>query len=231
MSAPDSSTGSTQQTSSSSRPQTVTEVLCRELGARHPDGALQQIRTMKRVLRSHHRTQQRLKRYGVDGLADAVSHIADLTEELASLRQRERERAEARRGALDHLLRTVEHARERVRQLQSDPDAAASPPADKHGVERQEDAYVLLDALENVVQELRLELWTHDPSSVDETADADALLTKLRDTLDDVFSAGPDAPPKPEAPTDEVERLRSIIGRQQARIDELEAALSAQRSD
>ncbi|PSQ96179.1 MAG: hypothetical protein BRD55_07910 [Bacteroidetes bacterium SW_9_63_38] len=47
-------------------------MLCREVGAQHPDGALKQIRTMKRLLRSHYRVKQRLEDYGVESLEEAV---------------------------------------------------------------------------------------------------------------------------------------------------------------
>lgn len=123
----------------SSRPQTVSEVLCNEVGANHPDGALQQIRTMKRVLRSHYRAQRRLEAFGVNGVGDSVTHITALRSRIDTLRDDHKRRARANVAAADAALDTLEEARQRLRDKARSwndlvdavppPDAAETPSA------------------------------------------------------------------------------------------------------
>jgi FtsZ-binding cell division protein ZapB len=125
----------------SSRPQTVSEVLCNEVGANHPDGALQQIRTMKRVLRSHYRAQRRLEAFGVNGVGDSVTHITALRSRIDTLRDDHKRRARANVAAADEALDTLEAARQRLRDKARSwndlvdaappPDAAETPSASR----------------------------------------------------------------------------------------------------
>jgi chromosome segregation ATPase len=99
------------------RPQNVTDVLCRELGAAHPDGALRQIRTMKRVLRTHYLAQKRLERYGVDSTMDAAGHIARLREHIDAERSAREAQARANVQTLDAALQVLHRAKDRLQEL------------------------------------------------------------------------------------------------------------------
>lgn len=105
------------------RPQNVTEVLCRELGAAHPDGALRQIRTMKRVLRTHYVAQKRLERYGVDSSMNAASKIESLRSQLDAVQSAREARARANVETLDAALDVLQQARSRLRDLARTPEA------------------------------------------------------------------------------------------------------------
>jgi len=118
------------------RPQNVTDVLCRELGAAHPDGALRQIRTMKRVLRTHYLAQKRLERYGVDSTMDAACHIATLREEVDAERSAREAQARANVRTLDAALEVLHRAQGRLHELarsrstcEGGADATAAPDA------------------------------------------------------------------------------------------------------
>lgn len=99
------------------RPQNVTDVLCRELGAAHPDGALRQIRTMKRVLRTHYLAQKRLERYGVGSTMDAAGHIATLREQIDAERSAREAQARANVRTLDAALEVLHRAQDRLHEL------------------------------------------------------------------------------------------------------------------
>jgi hypothetical protein len=99
------------------RPQNVTDVLCRELGAAHPDGALRQIRTMKRVLRTHYLAQKRLERYGVNSTMDAAGHIATLREKVDAERSAREAQARANVQTLDAALKVLHRAQGRLHEL------------------------------------------------------------------------------------------------------------------
>jgi chromosome segregation ATPase len=169
-------------------PRTILEVLCREVGAAHPDGALKQIRTMKRLLRSHYHNQKRLQRWGIDGLSEAVEHVKALQGEVRSLRNAQRKRAAANVAALDEALSVIETARHRLRKRAAEPappsgngqaehaptngQAAhgsgtngSSPYGSRaHGTDAQAtvDVDAVLDVIgevESELDEMRLELW------------------------------------------------------------------------
>lgn len=123
-----------------SRPQTVSEVLCREVGAAHPDGALKQIRTMKRLLRSHYVAQRRLERYGVSGVSEALETIEALRTEVRRLKAERRNAARAAAhdlrdalDAVDRLTAWLHEHRQRIAELEAQLDAApldAAQPSD-----------------------------------------------------------------------------------------------------
>ena len=153
-------------------PRTILEVLCREVGAAHPDGALKQIRTMKRLLRSHYHNQQRLQRWGLDGLSDAVQKLHDMREEIDALRTARRRRAEANVAALDEALSVLESARRRLKERASQslpPETegrtdASSPVSDASaGPGLPEDdldtALRAVRAVRGELDEMRMELW------------------------------------------------------------------------
>lgn len=203
-------------------PRSVTDVLCREVGAHHPDGALKQIRTMKRLLRSHYRVQQRLEEYGVERLGDAVSHIADLTQRLDAARTRQRQRARRRLTVIETLLEKVDLLRTSA--------SAEAPPAGSAGAPLS-DALGLVEALTAELNELRLELWLHragpdDSGASDSPAtQARALLDRLTDALDaaqQVVSHLQEDRAALRAENDrlreEVTRLRHAVEKQQSRL-------------
>jgi hypothetical protein len=150
-------------------PRTILEVLCREVGAAHPDGALKQIRTMKRLLRSHYHNQQRLQRWGLDGLSDAVQKLHDMREKIDALRTARRRRAEANVAALDEALSVLESARRRLKERAAEPlpaetgraDASATAADASNGLP-QDDVDTALRAVRAVrgeLDEMRMELW------------------------------------------------------------------------
>jgi hypothetical protein len=110
-------------------PRTILEVLCREVGAAHPDGALKQIRSMKRLLRSHYHNQQRLQRWGLDGLGDAVREVKRLQTTVRDVRTTQRQRAAANVAALDDALEVLESARQQLRERATAPPAAVGTEA------------------------------------------------------------------------------------------------------
>jgi len=199
-------------------PRSVTEILCREVGAAHPDGALKQIRTMKRLLRDHYRVQQRLERYGVEDLSDAVSRIATLSRQLEAYRAQERRQAERRISAIESLIARVDalwSSPAAPAGASSSEDARPAPaPSDEDGTSSLLSGILeLVGALRTELDELRLELWAHEadddvpPSNAGETA-AD-LLARVEDALQDA--------------EDTVDRLRSTNEALQTRNDRLEA--------
>lgn len=219
------------QTSSSpdedaNRVRSITDVLCREVGASHPDGALKQIRTMKRLLRSHYRVQQRLEQYDVDSLDEAVSHIASLTQTVEQIRTQQHRRARRRLTIIESLLDQMSAVCDRTAPS-SDVDAGPGP---------LQDALDLVDALATELNELRLELWvyhTNDPETDEHAAGATAtdLITRLDDALRDAQETV--AQLRRERDTlqdandqlrDETERLRRTVEQQQRRIERLEEA-------
>jgi len=153
-------------------PRTILEVLCREVGAAHPDGALKQIRTMKRLLRSHYHNQQRLQRWGLDGLSDAVQKLHDMREEIDALRTARRRRAEANVAALDEALSVLESARRRLKERASQflptetegrtevsspaSDASAGPGLPEDDLDT---ALRAVRAVRGELDEMRMELW------------------------------------------------------------------------
>lgn len=198
-------------------PRSVTEVLCREVGAAHPDGALKQIRTMKRLLRDHYRVQQRLDRYGVEGLSEAVSRIATLSRQLEAYRTQERRRAERRISTIESLIARVDalwasQSGSASAQASSSDDRAA-PPDEEEASSVLSGTLELVGALRTELDELRLELWAHEaddeapPSEAGETA-AD-LLARVDDALHDAEET--------------VDRLRSANEALRSRNDRLEA--------
>ncbi len=198
-------------------PRSVTEVLCREVGAAHPDGALKQIRTMKRLLRDHYRVQQRLDRYGVEGLSEAVSRIATLSRQLEAYRTQERRRAERRISTIESLIARVDalwasQSGSASAQASSSDDRAA-PPDEEGASSVLSGTLELVGALRTELDELRLELWAHEaddeapPSEAGETA-AD-LLARVDDALHDAEET--------------VDRLRSANEALRSRNDRLEA--------
>lgn len=158
-------------------PRTILEVLCREVGAAHPDGALKQIRTMKRLLRSHYHNQQRLQRWGLDGLSDAVQRLHDMREEIDALRTARRRRAEANVAALDEALSVLESARRRLKERASQPlptetegrtDASSRAPDAAAGsglpADDLDTALRAVQAVRGELDEMRMELWAVETS-------------------------------------------------------------------
>lgn len=227
------------------RPQNVTEVLCRELGAGHPDGALRQIRTMKRVLRTHYQAQKRLERFGVDSSMEAAGRLADLREQLAEEREARRRQAQANVDTLDAALDVLHDARERLNDLARSPapapnagaasnasPAAASPaPASPEtssspapAAEGDTDRVAALDAFDTVtnqLDELRLELWVEagepDPDESDAADGVTSLLDRLQDDMARLSS--------------ENRRLRREVSHLRRQQQELSNLLSTYASD
>jgi len=205
-------------------------VLCREVGAQHPDGALKQIRTMKRLLRSHYRVKQRLEDYGVERLEDAVSHIATLTQRLEHTRRRQRERARRRLTVIEALLDKMDLlAGADTAPVLADaspddasPDEASPPPL--------REALDLVEALSTELNELRLELWLHQPDdtapdghSTDELLDRlGALLTEASQMVNRLRRQQRALRRENDQLRQEVARLQETVDQQQARIDALE---------
>jgi DNA repair exonuclease SbcCD ATPase subunit len=218
-----------------SSPQEVTEVLCREVGAAHPDGALRQIRTMKRLLRSHYRVKQRLERYGVDSLSDAVAHIAELRRQVRRYREEQREHALDRMDVLDDLMEAVDAMQRRLRSRPAPPDA--SDTAEASSDTPLPNAEALIDGLEQALDEMRLELWLHQ--SHDEEALATPVASTAADLLDrlgDEVDAAAQAherlrtenerlSARNEALRRDVDRLEQTVEQKEARIEELERQL------
>lgn len=184
------------------RPQNVTEVLCRELGAGHPDGALRQIRTMKRVLRTHYQAQKRLERFGVDSSMEAAGRLADLREQLAEEREARRRQAQANVDTLDAALDVLRDARKRLDDLARAPEPASNAPAAKASATEtaspqtssspapsakgDTDRVAALDAFDTVtnqLDELRLELWVEAGEPDPDESDAADGVTSLLDRL------------------------------------------------
>ncbi len=207
-----------------SRARSIADVLCREVGARHPDGALKQIRTMKRLLRAHYRVQQRLEAHGVDRLEDAVSRIAALTRQVEQLRIQQRRQARRRLTIIESLL-------DRMDAVRTPPDS--SPENAPDGTPIQE-ALDLVDALTTELDELRLELWIYrsdDPTASD--PDAGTTATDLLSRLDEALQNARDTARRlhrervalqdeNERLRRETERLRATVDEQQRRIQQLE---------
>jgi len=226
-------------TASASLPQEVTEVLCREVGATHPDGALRQIRTMKRLLRSHYRVKQRLEEYGVDSLSDAVAHIAELQRQVRRYREQQREHALDRMDVLDDLMEAVDAMQHRLRSRPPPPDDAsetseAPSAADEAPFPHAED---LIEGLEQALDEMRLELWLHQ-SHDDETLATPVASTAadLLDRLGDAVDAAAQAHAQLRKENDrlsarnatlqrDVDRLEQTVEQKEARIEELERQL------
>lgn len=222
------------------RPQNVTEVLCRELGAAHPDGALRQIRTMKRVIRTHYAAQKRLERYGVDSSMNAASKIESLRSQLTAVQSAREARARANVETLDAALDVLQQARTRLRELARTPDrphaddtnrpsppsstTCPATPADPENSGNRDDTretsadLAALDAFDTVVSELdelRLELWVEagepDPEANEATSGINRLLDRLQKEL--------------EAVSEENERLRSECQRLRQRHSSARADL------
>jgi hypothetical protein len=130
---------------------------------------LKQIRTMKRLLRSHYHNQQRLQRWGLDGLSDAVQKLHDMREKIDALRTARRRRAEANVAALDEALSVLESARRRLKERAAEPlpaetgraDASATAADASNGLP-QDDVDTALRAVRAVrgeLDEMRMELW------------------------------------------------------------------------
>jgi chromosome segregation ATPase len=225
--------------SSASSPQEVTEVLCREVGASHPDGALKQIRTMKRLLRSHYRVKQRLERYGIDSLSDAVVHIAELRRQVRRSRDEQREHALDRMEVLDDLMEAVDAMR---RRLHSRPASASNRAPDTSGSNTSPDGSLanvddLIEGLQQALDEIRLELWLHQshdeegPATPVASTAAD-LLDRLADEIDAATSAherlrqeNAQLKAQNESLQRDVDRLERTVEQKETRIEELEQQL------
>lgn len=136
---------------------------------------------MKRLLRSHYHNQQRLQRWGLDGLSDAVQKLHDMREKIDALRTARRRRAEANVAALDEALSVLESARHRLRERasqslptgtadRSDAASAASDAADRLPDDDVDTALRAVRAVRGELDEMRMELWaaeTHERRSSD----------------------------------------------------------------
>jgi cysteinyl-tRNA synthetase len=211
------------QTPASSPPRSVADVLCRELGARHPDGALKQIRTMKRLLRSHYRVQQRLEEYGVESLDEAVSHIASLTQQLETARKQQRERARRRLTVIETLLDKMDLLRAAPTSTSARDESSA--PDDAPSLS---EALDLVEALAAALDELRLELWLHQPedaSSPPPGAQAEPLLDRLTDALQQTQQLVDRLQRDRTALRSENERLRQKVKRLQQTVQDQQSRL------
>ncbi len=221
---------------SSRSPQEATEVLCREVGAAHPDGALRQIRTMKRLLRSHYRVKQRLEQYGVDSLSDAVAHIAELRRQVRTYREQQKENARDRMEVLDDLMDALDAMRHRLRTRSHSgpPHPDEAPSSDDTPLHEVND---LIDALTQALDEIRLELWLHQSHDEDAAATpvastAEDLLDRLADKIetatdvhDELRADNEQLAAENEALQRKVERLQQIVEQKDARIEDLERQL------
>jgi DNA repair exonuclease SbcCD ATPase subunit len=213
-------------------PRTVSAVLCREVGAQHPDGALKQIRTMKRLLRSHYRVKQRLEDYGVESLEEAVSHIATLTRRLERTRERQRERARRRLTVIEALLDKMDGLRSQATGPAAPNTAPDTAPAGEAPPPLKE-ALDLVEALSAELNELRLELWLQESADAAEEASgsaAAALLDRLDEALTDTTQLLDRLRRDRRALREQntqlqrtVERLQDTVDRQQAQLEALDA--------
>jgi DNA repair exonuclease SbcCD ATPase subunit len=221
-------------------PRTVSAVLCREVGAQHPDGALKQIRTMKRLLRSHYRVKQRLEDYGVESLEEAVSHIATLTRRLERTRQRQRERARRRLTVIEALLDKMDGLRSQATgpaapdtAPNTAPDTAPDTAPAGEAPPPLKEALDLVEALSAELNELRLELWLQESADAAEEASgsaAAALLDRLDEALTDTTQLLDRLRRDRRALREQntqlqrtVERLQETVDRQQAQLEALDA--------
>lgn len=162
-----------EHTLGANRPRTVLEVLCRELGTSHPDAALRQIRTMKRMLRKRHKAERKLRRLGIPDAAAAADTIVDLQGQMRVLKAEHKAEAEQRIEAIDAMAETIEALRQRL-QSQSHPQTPGSaapdvspagteaPPASAETTRQEVDELnTLLERLRHAVDEIRLELWCY----------------------------------------------------------------------
>ncbi|HHP7237090.1 hypothetical protein [Longibacter sp.] len=173
------------------RPQNVTDVLCRELGAGHPDGALRQIRTMKRILRTHYRAQKQLERYGVESTMDAASQIDRLRQSVDAERAARRQQARANVETLDAALDVVRVARRRLNEMARTPVTEGGGPEDTAHHSAGPETFPMLRAFDTVLRnldELRLELWVEagqpDPGESDASSSIDHLLDRLQEEME-----------------------------------------------
>ncbi|MES3630851.1 MAG: hypothetical protein PPP56_11880 [Longimonas sp.] len=197
------------------RPRTVLDVLCRELGTSHPDAALRQIRTMKRLLREHHRAGRKLRRVGIDGADEAAREIASLEARIRTLKEEHKARAEERIAVIETMAKAIEMLRRRLREqaTTAEGQTAASPttsspsddqvasseePAGAADSSRVDNAHSELDELNTLLQrlrseldEIRLELWCYQkedeelPSYPDDGRMAHTLLDRIEQKVSD----------------------------------------------
>jgi len=179
------------------RPQNVTDVLCRELGAGHPDGALRQIRTMKRILQTHYRAQKQLERYGVESTMDAASRIDRLRQSVDAERTARRQQARANVETLDAALDVLHTARRRLHQMARTPGTkVAGPEDDDHGSTYPPETVANLHAFDTVLgelDELRLELWIEagepDRGESDASSSIEHMLDHLQEEMERIADA------------------------------------------
>jgi len=190
------------------RPQNVTDVLCRELGAGHPDGALRQIRTMKRILQTHYRAQKQLERYGVESTMDAASRIDRLRQSVDAERAARRQQARANVETLDAALDVLHAARRRLNQMARTPETKVAGPEDAaHGSTNPETVANLhaFDTVLRELDELRLELWVEagepDRGESDASSSIEHMLDRLQEEMERITDAN-------QSLRDECARLR-----------------------
>lgn len=164
------------------RPRTVLEVLCHELGTSHPDAALRQIRTMKRLLRQQHRAARKLRRLDVDDAEEAARTITDLQSRIRTLKSEYKAQAEERIAVINTMARAIEALRQRLRASATAPakDAPArtngSPNTNDlsestpHAQAEIEELTTLLNRLRQEVDEIRLELWCYQKEDANMTS-------------------------------------------------------------
>jgi predicted ribosome quality control (RQC) complex YloA/Tae2 family protein len=198
---------------------------------------------MKRLLRSHYRVKQRLERYGVDSLSDAVAHIAELRRQVRTYREQQREQALDRMEVLDDLMDAVDSMRHRLKAR----PASGSPNEDEEVPDAPSDNPLrnvddLIDALEQALDEMRLELWLHQ--SYDEeglvtpvASTAADLLDRLADEVDATAEVhdrlrteNERLSARNEALQRDVDRLEQTIEQKDARIEALEQKLERHAS-
>ena len=157
------------------RPRTVLEVLCHELGTSHPDAALRQIRTMKRLLRQQHRAARKLRRLDVDDAEEAARTITDLQSRIRTLKSEYKAQAQERIAVINTMARAIETLRQRLRASAAvtapatDAPAGTNAPSNTndpsesapHAQVEIEELTTLLNRLRQEVDEIRLELWCY----------------------------------------------------------------------
>ena len=187
------STPPPENTLGSNRPRTVLEVLCRELGTSHPDAALRQIRTMKRLLRQQHRAARKLRRLGIDDAEEAARTVVDLQSHIRTIKAEHKAKAEERIAVINTMTRALETLRKHLRddpassQPSASVDTDAADDAPEAPSSEMDELTTLLQRLRREVDEIRLELWCYQkedddlPSYPDDGRMANDLLDRIEE--------------------------------------------------
>jgi hypothetical protein len=197
---------------------------------------LKQIRTMKRLLRSHYHNQQRLQRWGLDGLSDAVQKLHDMREKIDALRTARRRRAEANVAALDEALSVLESARRRLKERAAEPlpaetgraDASATAADASNGLP-QDDVDTALRAVRAVrgeLDEMRMELWAVETNG---HRSSDASEKNVSEA--DAAEAGPETTVPGGAAQELLDRLAGWLGERREAPDAADSTAPSEPDD